>query len=51
MLGNVYGLDLGPYEITIFDKNKDRIWKENDGIAMKKKKDVYVVGNNALENV
>ena len=23
MLGNVYGLDLGTYEIKIFDKKKD----------------------------
>ena len=35
MLGNVYGLDLGTYEIKIFDKKKDRIWQEKNAIAMK----------------
>ena len=33
MLGNVYGLDLGTYEIKIFDKKKDRIWREKDAIV------------------
>lgn len=37
MLGNVYGLDLGTYEIKIFDKKKDRIWPEKNAIAMKNK--------------
>ena len=45
MLGNVYGLDLGTYEIKIFDKKKDRIWREKDSIAMKNKRYVYAVGN------
>ena len=49
MLGNVYGLDLGTYEIKIFDKKKDRIWREKDSIAMKKKRYVYAVGNEAYE--
>ena len=49
MLGNVYGLDLGTYEIKIFDKKKDRIWREKDSIAMKNKRYVYAVGNEAYE--
>ena len=49
MLGNVYGLDLGTYEIKIFDKKKDRIWREKDAIAMKNKRYVYAVGNEAYE--
>ena len=49
MLGNVYGLDLGTYEIKIFDKKKDRIWQEKDAIAMKNKRYVYAVGNEAYE--
>ena len=28
MLRNVYGLDLGTYEIKIYDKKRDKIWKE-----------------------
>ena len=49
MLGNVYGLDLGTYEIKIFDKKKDRIWPEKNAIAMKNKKYVFAVGNEAYE--
>ena len=49
MLGNVYGLDLGTYEIKIFDKKKDRIWREKDAIAMKNKRYVYAAGNEAYE--
>ena len=49
MLGNVYGLDLGTYEIKIFDKKKDRIWREKDAIAMKNKRYVYAVGDEAYE--
>lgn len=47
MLGNVFGLDLGTYEIRIFDKKKDRIWREKDAIAMKNRRYVYAVGNEA----
>ena len=38
MAGKVYGLDLGTYEIKVFDKRNDRIWREKDAIAMKNKK-------------
>ena len=37
MAGKVYGLDLGTYEIKVFDKKRDRIWREKDAIAMKNK--------------
>ncbi|HIZ82123.1 MAG TPA: rod shape-determining protein [Candidatus Mediterraneibacter pullistercoris] len=47
MAGNVYGLDLGTYEIKIFDKKKNRIWWEKDAIAMKNKKYIFAAGNNA----
>ena len=49
MLGNVYGLDLGTYEIKIFDKKKNRIWQEKNAIAMKNKKYILAVGNEAYE--
>ena len=49
MLGNVYGLDLGTYEIKIFDKKKDRLWREKNTIAMKNKKYVFAVGNDAYQ--
>ena len=35
MARNVYGLDLGTYEIKVFDKKKDSIWREKNVIAMK----------------
>ena len=37
MARNIYGLDLGTYEIKIFDKKKVRIWREKNVIAMKDK--------------
>ncbi len=49
MAGNVYGLDLGTYEIKVFDKKKGTIWQEKDAIAMKNKRYVFAVGNAAYE--
>lgn len=47
MARNVYGLDLGTYEIKIFDKKKDFIWKAKNVIAMKDKKYIFSVGDEA----
>ena len=41
MARNVYGLDLGTYDIKIFDKKKDRIWHAKNVIAMKDKKYIF----------
>ncbi len=49
MAGKVYGLDLGTYEIKVFDKKKDRIWREKDAIATKNKKYIFAVGNEAYD--
>lgn len=49
MAGNVYGLDLGTYEIKVFDKRKGTIWQEKNAIAMKNKRYVFAVGNAAYE--
>ena len=49
MAGNVYGLDLGTYEIKVYDKRKDAIWREKDAIAMKNKKYIFAVGNEAYD--
>lgn len=38
MFGNIYGLDLGTYEIKVFDKKQDKICRERDVIAIKIKK-------------
>ena len=27
MAGNIYGLDLGTYEIKVYDERKDEIWE------------------------
>lgn len=49
MMGNVYGLDLGTYEIKVFDKKKNRIWQEKNTIAMKNKRYIFAVGDEAYE--
>lgn len=49
MAGNVYGLDLGTYEIKVYDKKKDRIWFEKNAIAVKNKKYILAAGNKAYE--
>ena len=45
MARNVYGLDLGTYDIKIFDKKKDRIWHAKNVIAMKDKKYIFLTEN------
>lgn len=49
MAGNVYGLDLGTYEIKVFDRKKDRIWRAKDVIAMKDGKYIFAIGDEAYE--
>ena len=49
MTRNVYGLDLGTYEIKIYDKKADEIRKEKDVIAMKDKRYIFSVGDEAYE--
>lgn len=49
MFGNVYGLDLGTYEIKVYDKKQDEIWKEKNTIAIKNKREVFSVGDTAYE--
>ena len=48
MARNVYGLDLGSYEIKVYDKKKDTIWKEKNVIAIANKKEVFAVGDEAV---
>ena len=47
MFGNVYGLDLGTYEIKVYDKKKDTVWKEKNAIAIADEKRIFSVGNDA----
>lgn len=47
MFGNVYGLDLGTYEIKVYDKKKNSIWKEKNAIAIANEKEVFSVGDDA----
>ena len=49
MSGNVYGLDLGTYEIKVFDKKKGSLWRAKNVIAMKDKKYIFAVGDEAYE--
>lgn len=47
MFGNTYGLDLGTYEIKVYDKKKNTVWKEKNAIAIADKKKIFSVGDNA----
>ncbi len=47
--GNIYGIDLGTYEIKVYDKNADSIWKEKNAIAIRNEKEVFSVGDNAYD--
>ena len=44
MARNIYGLDLGSYEIKVYDKKKDTIWKEKDALALTDKKEIFCGG-------
>lgn len=47
MFGNVFGLDLGTYEIKVYDKKKNSIWKEKNAIAISNDKKIFSVGDDA----
>ncbi len=49
MFGNVYGLDLGTYEIKVYDKKQDSIWKEKNVIAISSKKEIFAMGDKAYQ--
>lgn len=49
MFGNVYGLDLGTYEIKVYDKKQNAIWKEKNAVAITKDKKIFSVGDTAYE--
>lgn len=49
MAKNTYGLDLGSYEIKVFDQKKDTIWKAKDVIAIKDGREIFAVGDDAYE--
>ena len=49
MAKNVYGLDLGSYEIKVYDKKSDTIWKEKNVIAIKEDREIFAVGDQAYE--
>ena len=49
MFGNVYGLDLGTYEIKVYDKKQDKSWKEKNAVAIADEKTIFSVGDEAYE--
>lgn len=49
MFGNVYGLDLGTYEIKVYDKKQNAIWKEKNAVAITNEKKIFSVGDSAYE--
>ena len=48
MFGNIYGLDLGTYEIKVYDKKQDTLWKEKNAIAIANEKTIFSVGDEAF---
>lgn len=49
MARNIYGLDLGTYEIKVFDKKKEMTWREKNAIAIRDEKYIFSVGDEAYE--
>lgn len=49
MARNVYGLDLGTYEVKVYDKKNDTIWKEKNVIAIENENHIFSVGDEAFE--
>lgn len=49
MARNTYGLDLGSYEIKVYDKKRDTLWKEKNVIAIANEKEIFAVGDEAYE--
>ena len=47
MARNIYGLDLGTYEIKVYDKKQDSTWKEKNVIAIVDGKEILAVGDEA----
>lgn len=47
MFRNIYGLDLGTYEIKVFDKKREFIWKEKNVIARKDNEFLLAAGDDA----
>ena len=43
MARNTYGLDLGSYEIKVYDKKQDTIWKEKNVLAVQDKKEMIAI--------
>ena len=48
MARNVYGLDLGTYEIKVFDYKNTKIWKEKNVIAIKQE-EIFAIGDEAYQ--
>ena len=49
MARNVYGIDLGTYEIKVYDKKKEVLWKEKNVIAIENEKNILAIGDEAYE--
>lgn len=49
MARNTYGLDLGSYDIKVYDKKQDAIWMEKSVIAIKNERDIFAVGDEAYQ--
>lgn len=47
MSRNIYGLDLGTYEIKVYDKKQKTIWREKNAIAFTNEREIFAVGEEA----
>lgn len=47
MFGNVFGLDLGTYEIKVYDKKNNAIRKEKNAIAIADRDRIFSIGDDA----
>ena len=49
MARNVYGLDLGTYEVKVYEKNQDKIWKQKSVVATLEGNQIIACGDEAYE--
>ena len=49
MAKHVYGIDLGSYEIKVYDQEKDTIWTEKNVVAVSRDGKLIAVGDQAFE--
>ena len=49
MAGNIFGLDLGTYEIKVYDKKRDVVQRAKNVLAVRNKGQIFAAGDDAYE--